>query len=558
MLVIDDSGISVHGDLQNGGAAATSFSHPFCTAWNAARACADRTIKSMAAELHPLVQTLIRRSPAGMFLDAAALRFRPEPGVIRDPLGPETEAALVRGRDLKGHQLIASTTGDADRIADIAANANPSVVRALCLNPRLPRSVADEIAKRAVANKDAALAMALVRGRADIGELASTHGPLFDYLSLRDGHGAVGVLANTVLRMTPSEYRALGRVTSGKAPEVRKYAAIVVVDLVRGGHSIHPEVLGLVGADLGGWHGLHRFRATRGLRAEIHQMSEKAQKSFSPLLDQNNPTSSGFRRVSLQLDKHQCTESSMSALAGAVGITFESDGSWESWSSPVETFLGLSSESKRAAMTSSPTAAEEMLYHCPEFRKSLTAEDLGGMPIEIVEIIAAYPDSHEVVRNAAVSGLLLVEDGLLDILTAVLPEQPEALEPSVLAVMLDACFSGRESQTTRDSLLDRCDTMSILAATHSMRNEGALAAVRQRMLLNVALDPFAKREWLDGLVDLRCKELNIADWAQPALEWAADLFIEGGIEIRNIDVLVGLAGRWTLTVPELVSTVVKL
>jgi len=122
---------------------------------------------------------------------------------------------------------------------------------------------------------------------------------------------------------------------------------------------------------------------------------------------------------------------------------------------------------------------------------------------------------------------------------------------------LDASFSGGSLHADGESVLGACTMKKAFAALDQMQNKDAANGVRQRILQGIALDPFARDEWLVELAGLKCTTLSIAGWAEPALAWAADQVLAAGIEIRNIDVLIKLAKGWTMTVPELANAVKK-
>ena len=139
----------------------------------------------MIEKNQPLVKMIIHLLSSGDILDEVALNVNITSGDITGSLSSDVEEKLLTRKGLNGAKVIAATTSDLNKINEIIAKGNRTVVHQIPSNSNLTFELAKELADLAVMRKDSNLAMSLFRHRRDIGFLLKHNNELLGLVSFK-------------------------------------------------------------------------------------------------------------------------------------------------------------------------------------------------------------------------------------------------------------------------------------------------------------------------------------------------------------------------------------
>lgn len=508
-----------------------------------ARAPASRTIPAMA--ITPFEEALLRRAPAGAFLDALVLAAVPAPGLVTAEIGPETIRALLGLPGLAGKKIAAANTRDRAHIRSVLSGPHPSVVRALCFNPTLSGADVSALVTRAVKRKDGALAVALIKARPDLALVVPRLGPLFGLLSTREGHPGGEALAGAIAKMTPDQFAAYATTQESSVQHFVSSALSRTLKAVSGRRSnADPAIVAEI-LNIQGRYNSSSFTPSRGLLASRGRtgstMREHADKHRKHRYSRQPPKES-----------HSCTAASVAALGAAVppgkGVSAE----WESWSGPFVVFAGIPVQKQIDTVVAHPLSCVEALFHFPSLR-SAAMQRARELPVEVLTNIVTYSDGLQMFVDRVEAGDLGRRTDLGELSKTVLSATSGDLTVRHLELQV------QDPDTRAEVLqhLDYLETSVIKDLQSAARSKELRDALENAILDDAVRDPYAWLEVRAKALEIPLARVPLSSWCTVALDFAADRFVERNPDINDLRALVSLMADWEGTFGELITVAGK-
>lgn len=505
----------------------------------------------MSKELHPVIRSMLRTLPAGPLLDDAVRSFHLSPGDFTGELSPACAEALLAAPGLSGAKLVASTTRDMAHIEAVLAGPNPSVVRALASNPQLTDAQVDSLFVRAVERNDGALAMALLRARADVALRAPSG--FFDLFSVRKGHDAAHTLGATMLRMSPKECQAVFAASgdSDKLRELLPDAVAIAIDLVRQGSAISVDTLATLLSKRTPRYGSSHLRRTRGLDARLETASKKTRAVFDEALGGrlHQVARAMYASQRPKTPEHACHAATMRLLASALEMEQPVEHDWASWSAPVTSFMKRSRADQLAAVCAHPKIVEEVFVHVPDARRMLVKQHADQLPPSVLDFAMRFPDTAVLVRAAALRGSLAPSNAMAAVVELVLDIEPE--DERSLATLAEFFFSCPSSLECAREVIDRLPSARRQAAVAEFSNSRAKREATAYLEQMLVTDQFIADEDLPLIEHVAAESIDIANWSQPAIDWVAQRLQACTLDVAKLHQLNDLLPKWRLSIGKL-------